>query len=171
MKSYFELHEDAFAPSLLRLQQEAPHPMGRKVLLAIVCLLGALLVWALVGRLDIVAMAQGKLVPQTYVKIVQPPEAGIVREILVKERDAVQAGQVLLRMDTNYVDADATALSMEVARKQLVLRRIDAELSGKAFEGGSSQGAAPNALVAEVAAHHRANRAALDAPWPKSARA
>ena len=163
MKSYFELHEDAFAPSLLRLQQEAPHPMGRKVLLAIVCLLGALLVWALVGRLDIVAMAQGKLVPQTYVKIVQPPEAGIVREILVKEGDAVQAGQVLLRMDTNYVDADATALSMEVARKQLVLRRIDAELSGKAFEGGSSQGAAPNALVAEVAAQHRANRAALDA--------
>lgn len=163
MKSYFELHEDVFAPSLLRLQQEAPHPMGRKVLLAIVCLVGALLVWALVGRLDIVVMAQGKLVPQTYVKIVQPAEAGIVREILVKEGDAVQAGQVLLRMDTNYVDADATALSMEVARKQLVLRRIDAELSGKAFDGGNSQVTAPNALVAEVAAQHRANRAALDA--------
>ena len=39
-------------------------------------LLGILLLWAVFGRLDIVAVAEGKLVPQSYVKIVQPSEAG-----------------------------------------------------------------------------------------------
>lgn len=160
MKSYFGSKAEAFAPSLMRLQDEAPNPLGRKVLLAIVGLTVALLVWAFWGQLDIVAIAQGKLVPKTYVKIVQPTEAGIVREILVKEGDTVQAGQVLLRMDTDYVDADATALTTEIARKQLVLRRIDAELSGRQFNGGQDM---PDALVAEVAAQDRANRAALDA--------
>ena len=38
--------------------------------------------------------------PQTFLKIVQPAEAGIVREILVKEGDRVREGQVLVRMDT-----------------------------------------------------------------------
>ena len=37
-----------------------------------------------VGQLDVVAVADGKLVPQSFLKIVQPSDAGIVREILVK---------------------------------------------------------------------------------------
>lgn len=149
-----------FAPPLLRLQERPPNPMGRKVLWTILVLLVGLLVWALFGQLDIVAVAEGKLVPQSYVKIVQPPEAGIVKEILVREGDAVKAGQVLMRMDAAITDADANALAAEHARKTLQLRRIDAELSGRPFAG--QPGEAPT-LVAEMAAQYRANRAALEA--------
>jgi len=42
-------------------------------------LLAALLLWALIGQLDIVAVAEGKLVPHSYLKIVQPAESGIAR--------------------------------------------------------------------------------------------
>ncbi len=45
----------AFHPPLIRLQQTAPHPQGRRVLWALFALLVFLLIWALVGRLDIVA--------------------------------------------------------------------------------------------------------------------
>jgi len=72
----------AFAPPLLRLQEVAPNPLGRWVLKAALILLGCLFLWAIFGRLDIIAVAEGKLVPQSYVKIVQPSEAGIVKEIL-----------------------------------------------------------------------------------------
>lgn len=54
-----------------------------------------------VRQADIVAVAQGRLVPATYVKIVQPAEAGIVREIRVREGERVQEGQVLIRLDPN----------------------------------------------------------------------
>lgn len=149
-----------FAPHLLRLQESPPNPMGRKVLWAILTLLGILLVWMVIGRLDIVAVAEGKLVPQSYVKIVQPAEAGIVKEILVKEGETVKAGQALMRMDALITEADATALQAEWARKRMALRRIDAELSGKPFRAEAKD--SPE-LVREIEAQYRANRNALEA--------
>jgi HlyD family secretion protein len=100
------------------------------VLHAILLLFAALLAWACIGRLDIVALAQGKLVPQSYLKIVQPAEPGIVHEILVREGQEVRARQVLVRMDTRMVDADGRALFSELQRKRLQLRRIESELAG-----------------------------------------
>jgi HlyD family secretion protein len=149
-----------FAPPLLRLQESAPNPLGRKVLWTILILVGCLMLWALIGQLDIVAVAEGKLVPQSYVKIVQPSEAGIVKEILVREGQTVKAGQVLMRMDALITEADATALATESARKRMALRRIDAELSAKPFR---TEAGDPADLAREVEAQHRANRASLDA--------
>ena len=149
-----------FAPPLLRLQQVPPNPLGRKVLWVILLFLSCLLLWALLGRLDIVAVAEGKLVPQSYVKIVQPSEAGIVKEILVKEGETVRAGQTLMRMDALLTEADAKSLQAEYARKRLSLRRIDAELAGTSFRGENGD---PPLLVREIEAQYRANRAALEA--------
>lgn len=155
-------HSDhqAFHPPLIRLQHTAPHPQGRRVLWMLLALLVFLLVWALVGRLDIVAVADGKLVPATYLKIVQPSEAGIVKEILVREGETVRAGQVLMRMDALITNADLDAITTEYARKRLALARIDAELGGKPFRPDVQ---APAALLRETGAQYQANRDALAA--------
>ncbi|MGH2610754.1 MAG: HlyD family type I secretion periplasmic adaptor subunit, partial [Tepidiformaceae bacterium] len=76
-----------FAPDIVGVQQQPPSPLPRTVLYALLALFAVTLIWACVGQLDIVAVAQGKLVPQSFVKIVQPAESGIVKEILVKEGD------------------------------------------------------------------------------------
>jgi len=158
------LHADsnvlAFHPPLLRLTDTPPNPLGRKVLWLLLSLLLALLIWAFLGQLDIVAVAEGKLIPQSYVKIVQPAEAGIVKDILVKEGDRVQAGQILMRMDTLITDADAKALEADYQRKRLTLRRIDAEIADRPF---ASDPGDPVDLTREIAAQYRANRAARDA--------
>lgn len=150
----------AFHPPLIRLQHSAPHPQGRRVLWAILALVVFLIVWALVGRLDIVAVADGKLVPASYLKIVQPSEAGIVKEILVREGEAVRAGQVLMRMDALITTADLDAITTEYARKRLALARIGAELTGKPFQPDVQ---APAALTRETGAQYQANRDALAA--------
>jgi len=149
-----------FAPPLLRLQETLPNPLGRAVLAALLILLVALMVWIVFGRLDIVAVAEGKLVPQSYLKIVQPAENGIVRQILVREGEAVRAGQVLMRMDALIADADAKSLTVEFQRKRMSLRRIDAELGGKAFKADAGD---PAPLAREAEAQYRANRNALEA--------
>lgn len=156
----FHTDPQAFHPPLIRLQQAAPNPQGRRVLWAILALVGFLIVWALIGRLDIVAVADGKLVPASYLKIVQPSEAGIVKDILVREGEAVRAGQVLMRMDALAAEADLSAMASEHARRRLQLIRIDAELSGRPFAAAKD---APAALAAEAAAQYRANREALSA--------
>ena len=88
-----------FSPPLLRLQDSPPSPLGGRVLHVLLGFLAALLLWSVIGRLDIVAVAEGKLVPQSFLKIVQPSDSGIVREILVREGESVAEGQVLMRMD------------------------------------------------------------------------
>jgi hemolysin D len=163
MKSLFQQTEADpldFSPPLLRLQDASPNPLGRKVLRALLTLLAALLLWAFIGRLDIVAVAEGKLVPESYVKIVQPADSGIVKEILVKEGQSVKAGQVLMRMDALISEADARAIEADYQRKRLMLRRIDAELADLPF---LPQDDDPQALGAEVVAQYKANRSAFQA--------
>ena len=163
LKSLVQLGQSdplAFHPPLIRLQQAAPNPQGRRVLWAILGLIAFLILWALVGRLDIVAVAEGKLVPASYLKIVQPSEAGIVKEILVREGETVRAGQVLMRMDALITEADLAAIAAEHARRRLQLARIDAELGDKSFQ---PEVQAPATLVREAAAQYQANRDALAA--------
>lgn len=160
LNAWFEAHPDEFSPALLRVRDAPPHPAGRKVVWALAALLAAFLVWAGLGRLDIVAVADGRLIPAGRLKIVQPSESGIVTDILVKEGDAVRAGQVLMRMDTLITEADASAIEADYQRKRASLLRIDAELAGRPLAGGAG---VPPALWQEVGAQYRANLDALQA--------
>jgi hypothetical protein len=133
MPGFLRLRGDdvaAFLPAIVSTRHQPPSPLPRMTLYAVLALIVVMLVWACVGRLDIVAVAQGKLVPQSFLKIVQPSESGIVKEILVKEGDAVREGQVLARMDTRLSEADSRILQGELNRKRLQVRRIEAELTG-----------------------------------------
>ena len=157
------LHADRldFAPGILKLQDAPPSPLPRLVLWILLALCAIAFLWAAVGRLDIIAVAQGRIVPQSYLQIVQPAEQGIVKELLVREGDAVRAGQVLVRMDARLSEADIRTLRNELALRSLTLRRIDAELAGKPLVARKDD---PPELFAQVDAQYRARRQAyLDA--------
>ncbi len=111
------------------IQNEAPSHVGRIVLWTVSILIFVMLVWAALGKLDIIATAEGKLVPQTLVKIVQPAEAGVVKQLLVNEGDAVKQGQVLARLDTTMASADKAGISSDLATQQMQMRRLEAELA------------------------------------------
>lgn len=144
-----------FAPGLLAIQESPPAKLPRTVSYAVIALFTILLVWAFFGKLDIIASAEGKLVPQSYVKIVQPSDAGIVQEILVEEGESVKAGQVLMRMDTKLAQADMKSVEGEFALRNLQLDRIDAELSGKPLVKRSD---APADLFGKIESQYRDHR-------------
>jgi HlyD family secretion protein len=143
-----------FSPPLLRIQEKPPAPLAGWMLRILIALVVGVILWASFGRLDIVAVAEGKLVPSSYLKIVQPAEQGIVKQILVREGEAVREGQVLVRMDPVLTDADVKAIQAEHDNKRIALRRIDAQLSGKPFQRGRGDAAQ---LFAQVDAQHAAN--------------
>src|SRR5450830_1287174 len=137
------------------IERDPPTSITRFTLYAVGGLFFILLVWAAVGKLDIIASAEGKLVPQTFVKIVQPADSGVVAEIRIKEGQRVEAGQILLRMDTQLSDADDKELKAELANKGLQLRRIDAELSGIPLLRKSGD---PDELFRQINAQYIARR-------------
>ena len=120
-----------FAPGLLSIQESPPSRLPRALLYTVGALFLTLLLWSIFGKVNIFASAEGRLVPQTYVKIVQPSDSGIVQEILVKEGESVSVGQVLMRMDANIADADSKTIGNDLMMRKLQLRRIDAELNDK----------------------------------------
>lgn len=146
---------------LLRASVSMPSGGSRLLLHVIGAMVVALVAAAMVGRIDVVATANGKLVPSTLLKVVQPPDAGVVREILVAEGSAVAAGQVIFRMDTQLNEADRRILSNDLTLRRLQVRRIEAELSGMAFERKADD---PQHLYLQVLAQFNARRRAhLDA--------
>lgn len=121
------------ATALLEINVTEPTKLSRLVLRTVCALFAVLIVWACLARLDIVAVAEGRLVPETAVKIVQPAESGIVREILVLEGHQVREGQVLVRLDPTVANADSRSARGQLALKRLELKRVAAQLEGRAI--------------------------------------
>ena len=140
---------------MLSIQESPPARLPRAVMYTVGVLFVILLLWAIFGKLDIIASAEGRLVPETYIKIVQPSDAGIVQEILVKEGEQVKQGQVLMRMDTQLAKADEKTIGNDLALRSLQLRRIDAELAGKALVKKRDD---PNDLFRQIESQYRDHR-------------
>ena len=68
------------ASALFEIEAGDPGKASHIVLWTVCLLMGVLIIWSCIAQLDIVAVANGRLVPQTYVKVVQPAEAGIIRD-------------------------------------------------------------------------------------------
>jgi HlyD family secretion protein len=162
-----------FAPGLLALEARPPSPLPRTMGTLIVLLVGMLIAWSAWGQLDIIAVAEGKLVPKTYLKIVQPAEGGILKDILVQEGDRVKAGQVLMRMDRQLAEADSRILDNAIAQRTLQLARIDAELGDRALAlthsipsplagEGQGEGKINSILIQQVHAQYHARRRAYE---------
>lgn len=77
-------------------------------------LVGAFGGWATTSELSGAVIAPGNIVVEAYIKKVQHPYGGVVSAILVREGDAVEEGQVLVRLDDTM-----TRSTLGVVRSQL----------------------------------------------------
>ena len=89
----------AFMPAALEVQETPPNPVGRAIIWTIILLFIVAVVWGIVGKMDVVAVAQGKIIPSGRVKTIQPLEIGKVKTIHVKEGMMVKAGEALITLD------------------------------------------------------------------------
>ena len=102
--------EQAFLPAALSLQETPVHPAPRRALWVIMALFATALLWSVVGQVNIVAVAPGRIVVSQRTKIVQPLEPAVVRAIHVKDGDRVQAGQLLIELDPTGASADSASV-------------------------------------------------------------
>lgn len=131
--------ETEFLPSILEVTETPPSPVGRLVLWTIVALLVAAAVWSLVGEVDEVAVAKGRVIPVGNVKIVQSQNKGAIKELMVREGDYVEAGQTLLVLDTTKTQADVDQLKKQVAYYEMTVNRLQAEMNDTSFVPPSNQ--------------------------------
>ena len=121
------MHADTeFLPAALEIQEHPPSPAGRAILWAIMMFFCIAVIWTFIGEIDIVATAQGKIVPSGRVKVIQPIEIGVVYAIHVSEGQLVSAGDLLIELDPTSTRADVERLERELAAAQLDAARYQA---------------------------------------------
>jgi hemolysin D len=121
--------EAAFLPAALSLQETPAHPAPRRAAWAVCALFVAALAWSVLGQVDIVAVAPGRIVVSERTKTLQPLEAGVVKRVLVKDGDTVQAGQVLVELDATNASADGASVQEQLSATVSEQRRTTALLN------------------------------------------
>lgn len=120
--------ENAFLPAALEIQEQPPSPIGRAIIWTIVAFFTAAIAWAFVGQLDIVAVAQGKVIPKGRSKVIQSFETSVVRAIHIEDGQRVAQGDLLLELDATDVEAGLEQVRDELRATANEQRRSNALL-------------------------------------------
>lgn len=123
-------HEIDFLPAHLEIMERPVSPGARLLALTLCLLFAAALAWSVFGRVDIVAVAPGRIIPDGRVKTVQPAEGGIVTAIHVREGDTVAAGKALLALDDAETRADRDRLHRDLMATRIDIARLAALAAG-----------------------------------------
>src|SRR5438105_6357883 len=118
--------ETQFLPAALEIAETPASPAGRAVAGTIIAAFAIAVAWAWFGEVDVIATAQGHVVPAGKVKMIQPLEAGIVRAIHVQDGDQLHAGDLLIELDPTVPGADRDRLARDLMQAQLDVAQFTA---------------------------------------------
>jgi hemolysin D len=130
--SRWRVGDREFLAPALEILETPPSPVKVAFLWIICAFAATALTWAYMGRVDIVAVAQGKFQPTGRVKVIEPLETGRVKDIRVVNGSFVKEGDVLIELDRSAAEAEALAARAELASARAeILRRKTALAAAK----------------------------------------
>lgn len=158
--------ELAFLPAALSLQASPPHPAPRRVMWSIQVLFMLALLWSILGQVDIVAVAPGRIAISEGSKLLQPFETSVVTKIWVHNGDKVRQGQVLVELDPTSAKADSSRIAQESHAALSELWRTRALLASLASHRAPALPDAPDAGLPLLPAEELSlARSLLQAEW------
>ena len=140
LKDYFKGDnlQYEFLPPALEIEETPPSPARRLLIWAIFIMIIIAFLWSYFGKVDEVAVARGKVIPDGRVKVIQPMETGVIKAIHVEEGQRVKEGQMLIELDPTIKQADvastAKALSIHVTDKERLMEELNGEKTGNRQE-------------------------------------
>ncbi len=87
------------------------------------------LIWLGTAKTDQIIQSNGFLEPNDRLRSVKIPEKGIIKELLIKEGELVQKGQVLLKLDTDLLDINLLTTTNALEIKIEILEEKELELN------------------------------------------
>ncbi|MGP1411160.1 MAG: HlyD family type I secretion periplasmic adaptor subunit [Peptoanaerobacter stomatis] len=100
-----------FLPSALEIVENPPSPLGTKIITGIFLIILTAIIYASISKVDMVAVARGKIIPNGRVKVIQVLEEGIITGIYVDEGEKVNKGQLLIDLDKTLKQVDEQTIN------------------------------------------------------------
>jgi hemolysin D len=158
--------EYEFLPAALEVMESPPSPLGRGIAATLMLLLVIAVAWSIFGKVDVVAVASGKIVPSGRTKVIQPLEIGVIRGLHVSDGQRVKAGQLLIQLDSTSTGADTEHMTSDLVATRTEIARLRAAGSGGAFHAPAGAGAgivaANTALLESQKRENESRIAAID---------
>jgi membrane fusion protein, adhesin transport system len=107
-----------------------PLPSWRTFAWPVMALLTVLMTWAFFAHLDETALANGQVVPQGKVRVIQHLEGGFIEQLFVAEGDTVKDGDRLLQLNLASTGSNKEELQVRLDSQLLVRARLLAEAEG-----------------------------------------
>jgi hemolysin D len=142
--------EAEFLPAALEIIETPASPAGRAIAATIILFFVIAVLWTCLGAVDIITIAQGRIVPSSRTKTIQPFETGVVRAIHVKDGQQVKAGDVMIEIDPTINRAERDRLEAEWMQERLQAARLRAAATYK--PGSQLAFEPPDKTPAELAA-------------------
>jgi len=144
----------ATVPGMAPFEAQAEQVMSRQrtrraqaiVRLAAV-VVAVLVVWAAFATVDEVTRGDGKVVPSRQLQVVQSLDGGVVSELLVREGEVVEAGQLLLRVDETRATSGVRESAAQGFALQARSARLRALAEGSRFEAPRATNPQEQAIV------------------------
>ena len=119
---FFNQQEAEFLPSGLSLQENPDSPTLKWTGRVIMMLVISALAWAIIGEVDIMVNADGKIIPSSRTKTIASIEIASVKAIHVSEGQYVKEGDILVELNSSSSDSEHDKAHDAVS--QAILQRL-----------------------------------------------
>lgn len=127
------LREHDFMAPKVAAKKLAPNRFSLMTLITIGSLIIAFLIWALFASIDVITRGNGHVIPSQKTQVISNLEGGIIKMVLVKEGDIVQAGQVLMIIDPTVSEARYKSSREQYLRYLAASTRLQDQIAGKNY--------------------------------------
>lgn len=119
-----------FLPEAMEIVEKPISPVGHFVVIVTAIIVIFFIVWSVVGKMDEVVTARGKVVTVSGIQNVQTINGGMIEKICVEEGDYVKAGQPIV-----YLDSSVQEITLKNTSDSLELLKFENELLELLAEG------------------------------------
>lgn len=125
-----------FMPSLLEIIEKPSHIAGKVIIIGIALLLLISIIWAALSKINVIVSGTGNISPQNSIVTIKSTISGVVSKINYSDGDYVKAGDLLVSLETENIDAQINKLEdsinrlkVEAAIKNIYLEDVNKQVN------------------------------------------
>jgi adhesin transport system membrane fusion protein len=132
MSSSLTKEEGLFVSAMHAAQIDEPLPRATWALYLLCAVVTVAIAWSALAKVDEITRSDGRIVPDGREQVIASLDAGILRELKVREGQEVQAGQELAYLDPTRVEAQQAEGQVKLLALKAAAARLTAEANGRA---------------------------------------
>lgn len=125
-----------FMPPLLEIIEKPSHIAGKIIIIGIALLLLVSIIWAAISKINVIVSGTGNISPQNSIVTIKSTISGVVSKINYSDGDYVKAGDLLVTLETENIDAQINKLEdsinrlkVEAAIKNIYLEDVNKQVN------------------------------------------